>query len=198
MSGAAVDDGHGVGAQRVGDVGVHHDLVDVDHRADRVEVHGGPLLRDRHGEHGVREVGVEDLAGQPLDAGGRRPLADADRDHARREQQDVAALDVLVVPAVDLAGARGTAGARCRSARSAGSRGRRAGIASEVIATRSRTHTLESRVNSRLGSGSMRKSSLASSEVTRPKPPRTSSLRMPGGEVAGQLGGRGVAQRPAR
>ena len=55
----------------------------------------------------------------------------------------------------------------------------RAGIASEVTATRSRTHTLESRVNSRLGSGSMRKSSLANSEVTRPKPPRTSSLRMP-------------------
>ena len=55
----------------------------------------------------------------------------------------------------------------------------RAGIASDVIATRSRIQTLESRVNSRLGSGSIRKSSLASSELTRPKPPRTSSLRMP-------------------
>ena len=41
-------------------------------------------------------------AGQPLDAGGRRPLADADRDHAGRQQQHVAALDVLVAPAVDL------------------------------------------------------------------------------------------------
>ena len=51
------------------------------------------------------EVGVEDLAGEPLDAGGRRTLPDADGDHARRQQQDVAALDVLVVPAVDLAGA---------------------------------------------------------------------------------------------
>ena len=48
----------------------------------------------------------EDLAGQPLDAGGRRPLADADGDHAGREQQHVAALDVLALPAVDLAGAR--------------------------------------------------------------------------------------------
>ena len=72
----------------------------------------------------------------------------------------------------------------------------RAGIASDVIATRSRTHTEESRVNSRLGSGSMRKSSWASIEVTRPNPPRTSSLRMPGGEVAGQLGRRAVVQQP--
>ncbi len=55
----------------------------------------------------------------------------------------------------------------------------RAGIASEVIATRSRIQTEESRVKSRLGSGSIRKSSYASSEVTSPKPPRTSSLRMP-------------------
>ena len=46
--------------------------------------------------------GCEDLAGQPLDAGRRGPLADADGEHARRQQQDVAALDVLVVPAVDL------------------------------------------------------------------------------------------------
>ena len=68
-------------------------------------MHGGALLRDGYGEHGVRQVGVEDLAGEPLDAGGRRTLADADRDHAGREQQHVAALDVLVVPAVDLAGA---------------------------------------------------------------------------------------------
>ena len=52
-------------------------------------------------------------------------------------------------------------------------------MVSEVTATRSRTQTEESRVNSRLGSGSIRKSSLASSEVTSPKPPRTSSLRMP-------------------
>jgi hypothetical protein len=35
---------------------------------------------------------------------------------------------------------------------------RRAGIASEVTAARSRTHTDESRVNSRFGSGSMMKS----------------------------------------
>ena len=45
---------------------------------------------------------MEDLPGQPLDAGRRGPLADADGDHARGEQQHVAALDVLVVPAVDL------------------------------------------------------------------------------------------------
>ena len=47
------------------------------------------------------------------------------------------------------------------------------------MATRSRIQTLESRVNSRLGSGSMRKSWLSMSEVTSPNPPRTSSLRMP-------------------
>ena len=52
-------------------------------------------------------------------------------------------------------------------------------MASEVIATRSRTHTLESRVKSRLGSGSTRKSYGDSRLVTRPNPPRTSSLRMP-------------------
>ena len=41
------------------------------------------------------------------------------------------------------------------------------------------TETLESRVNSRLGRGSIRKSSLGSRAVTMPWPPRTSSLRMP-------------------
>ena len=45
-------------------------------------------------------LGLEALPGQPLDAGRRGPLADADRDHAGREQQDVAALDVLEVRAV--------------------------------------------------------------------------------------------------
>ncbi len=53
----------------------------------------------------MRQPGVEDLAGQPLDAGRGRTLPDADRDHARGQEQDVAALHVLVVPAVDLAGA---------------------------------------------------------------------------------------------
>ena len=42
---------------------------------------------------------VEHRAGQPLDAGRRGPLADPDRDHAGREQQHVAALDVLEVRA---------------------------------------------------------------------------------------------------
>ena len=96
--------------QRVGDVGVHHDRVDVDHRADGVEVHGRALLRDRHGEHGVGEPVGEDLPGQPLDAGRRRPLPDADGDHAGREQQHVAALDVLAPPAVDPVGRRRSAG----------------------------------------------------------------------------------------
>ena len=113
-----------VGGQVVGDVGVHHDLVDVDHRAHGVEVHGGALLRDGYGEHGVRGSVREDLAGQPLDARGRRTLADADGDDARRQQQHVAALEVLAPPAVDLRWCRRSAGGRCRSARSAGSRAR--------------------------------------------------------------------------
>ena len=81
--------------QVVGDVRIHHDLVDVDHRAHGVEVHRGPLLRDRHGEHGVRVTVGEDLAGQALDTGGRRTLPDADGDDTRPEQQDVATLEVL-------------------------------------------------------------------------------------------------------
>jgi hypothetical protein len=52
-------------------------------------------------------------------------------------------------------------------------------MAREVIATLSRIHTLESRVNNRFGNGSIRKSSLDSRLVTRPSPPRTSSLRIP-------------------
>ncbi len=62
------------------------------------------------------------------------------------------------------------------------------------MATRSRTHTLESRVNSRLGNGSMRKSSWVSRLVTSPCPPRTSSLRTPGGQQQGELLGTLVAQ----
>jgi hypothetical protein len=52
----------------------------------------------------VHETLVHDLAGELLDPGGRRPLADADGDDAGRQQQDVAALDVLVAPAVERAG----------------------------------------------------------------------------------------------
>ena len=44
--------------------------------------------------------------------------------HAGRQQQDVAALDVLVAPAVERAGAGEARVLRCRSARSAGSRAR--------------------------------------------------------------------------
>ena len=56
--------GHGVRPQRVGDVGVDHHLVDVDHRDDGVEVHGGPLLGDRHRQHGVRDAGRRTPAGR--------------------------------------------------------------------------------------------------------------------------------------
>ncbi len=74
-------------------------------------MHGGAFLRDGYGEHRVRQVGLEHLAGQPLDSGGRRTLADADGDHPGREQQHVAALDVLVVPAVDASACRRSEGA---------------------------------------------------------------------------------------
>ena len=74
---------HREGDERVGDVGVDDHLVGVDERADRVEVHGRALLRDRYGEHGVREAGPEALPGQPLDTRRRGALADPDRDHAR-------------------------------------------------------------------------------------------------------------------
>ena len=43
----------------------------------------------------------EDLPSQPLGPGGRGALTDPDGDHAGGEQQHVAALDVLVPPAVD-------------------------------------------------------------------------------------------------
>ncbi len=102
MSPSRPDAGDGVGLQAVGHVGVHHDLVDVDHRAHRVEVHGGALLRDRYGQHGVGQVGGEHLAREPLGTRGRGALADADGDDAGREQQYVAALDVLALPAVQL------------------------------------------------------------------------------------------------
>ena len=65
-------------------------------------MHRGAFLRDGYGEHGVGVTVGEDLAGQPLDSCGRRTLPDADGDHTRREQQDVATLEVLAPPAVDL------------------------------------------------------------------------------------------------
>ena len=43
--------------------------------------------------------------GQPLDPGGRRPLADPDRQYAGAEREDVAALDVLELMVVHLVGA---------------------------------------------------------------------------------------------
>ena len=106
----------------------------------------------------VRQPAVEHVPGQPLDAGRRRPLADPDGDHAGREQQDVAALDRLVLRAVAPARCRRTAGGAGRSPGSACVSRLRAGMARLVTATWSRIQTLESRVNSRLGSGSMTKS----------------------------------------
>ena len=85
--------------------GIHDDGVDVDHRADRVQVHRRALLGDRHGEHRVGELSLEHRPGQPLDSGGGGPLPDPDRDHAGREQQHVAAFDRLVVGPVELVGA---------------------------------------------------------------------------------------------
>ena len=140
---------------------------------------------------------MEDLAGQPLDAGGRGPLADADGDHARREQQHVAALDVLVVPAVDLAGAGearvlgvdqlGQLGlALAGRHRQRGDRDPvadpHAGVAGE--------QQVGQRVDEEVVAG-------RAGEVTRPKPPRTSSLRMPAVRYAGQLA-RATASRSSR
>ena len=73
--------------------GIHHDGVDVDHRADRVEVHLSALLGNRDGQDGVRQTVVEETARQRLRTGWRGPLPDADGDHPRRQQQHVAALD---------------------------------------------------------------------------------------------------------
>ena len=97
-----------VGLQRVRDGGVHHDGVDVDHRADRVEVHGRALLRDRHGEHRVGKLAREHAVRECLHPGGRGPLTDADRDDTGPEQQHVAAFEpglVVVAAAVEPADA---------------------------------------------------------------------------------------------
>ena len=91
------------GAEVVGHVGVDDDGVDVDHRDDRVEVHRGALLRDRHGQHGVGELGAQHLAREPLEPGRRGALADTDGHDAGGQQQDVAALEVLEVRAVQRA-----------------------------------------------------------------------------------------------
>jgi hypothetical protein len=94
-----------VGDQRVGDVGVHHDCVDVDHRADGVQVHGRPFLRDRHGQHGVGEAALEDASRQSLDARRRGALANPHCQHAGGEKQHVATLDVFQARLVHASGA---------------------------------------------------------------------------------------------
>jgi hypothetical protein len=67
-------------------------------------VHGRPVLRDRHREHRVREPVRERRPRERLRPGRRGPLADADRQHAGREQQHVTALDRRRVGAVRAAG----------------------------------------------------------------------------------------------
>ena len=62
------------------------DRVDVDHRAHRVEVHLRALLRDRHRQHGVRQVVVEQAARQRFRARGRGPLPYPDGDHPGCQQ----------------------------------------------------------------------------------------------------------------
>ena len=89
-----------MGAKVVGHRRVDHDGVDVDHRDDRVEVHRGAFLGDRHGKHDLGEAALQRLAGEALEAGRSRTFADSDGEDARRQQQDVAALEVLEVRAV--------------------------------------------------------------------------------------------------
>ena len=149
----------GVGGQGVRHGRVHDDLVDVDHRADRVEVHRGALLRDRHRQHGVHQARMRTPAGP---AAPRPPASYAPRcrwparpvTRSRTSPPSTCSRARLV----HQLGARRTAGGGGRSAGSARSRGGGAGIARLVTATRSPIHTLESRVNRRFGSGSMTKS----------------------------------------
>ena len=62
------------------------DRVDVDHRAHRVQVHLRALLRDRHGQHRVGQIVVEQAARQRFRARRRGPLPHADRNDTRRQQ----------------------------------------------------------------------------------------------------------------
>ena len=89
-------------ASRCGDVGVHHHRVDVDHGADGVQVHGGPVLVDRHGQHGVRQAQRRTPSGpvaRHRPGVVRSPTPTASTPSARA--QHVAALEVLLLPAVD-------------------------------------------------------------------------------------------------
>jgi hypothetical protein len=96
---------HRVRPEGVRDVGIHHHGVDVDHRADGVEVHGGALLGDRHRQDRVGQAGGEDPAGQPLGTGRGGALAHPDRQHVRGQQQHVAALDAFQARLVEQLGA---------------------------------------------------------------------------------------------
>ena len=142
--------------------------VDVDHRADGVQVHGGALLGDRHGEHGVREPGRA-AAGPPAARHRRAWSAHRCRPPRRRP------------PAAGRRRPRRAPGSARRPGscrRSAGGAGRWPGSARSRDAGRAwpgwsprpgrATHALESRVNSRLGSGSMTKSSGEASDDTTP------------------------------
>jgi hypothetical protein len=86
--------------QCVGHVGIHHDLVCVDHRQHGVEVHGGSLLRDRHRQHRVRQVGGEHPTGETLGSSRRGSFADSNGQHSWGQQQHVATFDMLQFPAI--------------------------------------------------------------------------------------------------
>jgi hypothetical protein len=63
------------------------------------------MVGDRDDEHRVRQAPGEHAAGQSFRAAGCRPLAHPDRHHPRRQQQHVAALEVLQRGVVELLGA---------------------------------------------------------------------------------------------
>ena len=145
----------------------------------------------------MRQVGLEALAGQPLRPGGRGALADADRDHPGREQQDVAALDVLEVravhpgradeprvPAVDQLGQLGLALAGRH-----GQRGDR-----HPVAHPHRRVAGEQQVRQRVDQEVV----VGQQHVTSPKPPRTSSLRMPAVRYAVSSAGDASPSSPSR
>ena len=87
--------------QLMRNVRIHQHRVDIDHGADGVQMHGGAILTDRHDQHRTRKSQLERRTRQTLRAGGMSSFANPHRQHAVGQGQDVAALQVLLAPAVN-------------------------------------------------------------------------------------------------
>ena len=79
--------------ERSFDLGMDRELIVVDHREYRIEMHECPGLRDVHYDDLLELAALQQVAGKSVDRGSGGPLAHADGYRLVVQDQDISAFD---------------------------------------------------------------------------------------------------------